>query len=111
LHLSFAEWAVLARVSREVRGAIAGRRVLREEVMERYLGMVGYRRWGWWEGNLEGETGVQGEVGYVEGIGKGREGEDVEPLVLTLEVRSLVHFVVTPCSFLLFSCLPCFRTS
>ena len=43
--LTFAEWSVLSCVSRELRILLQKSDDLREEVLERYLSTVGYRRW------------------------------------------------------------------
>ena len=43
--LTFAEWTVLSYVSRELRILLQKSDDLREEVLERYLSTVGYRRW------------------------------------------------------------------
>lgn len=45
--LSFPEWMALWSLSKEVRTMLEQVRELREEVLERYLGIVGYVRWRW----------------------------------------------------------------
>lgn len=44
-YLTFGEWSALFIVSKDVRKLVGGKRPLREEVLERFLGVVGYRRW------------------------------------------------------------------
>lgn len=58
-YLTFREWCAVMAVSKEVAHAVGENREAREVVLERFMGVVGYRRWA-----------------------RGRE-----PLTLTLEVR------------------------
>ena len=44
-YLSFGEWIALWITSKEIRSAVDDRAELREAVLERYLGAVGYARW------------------------------------------------------------------
>jgi hypothetical protein len=43
--LTFSEWSVLSSVNRELLLSLQRSDELREEVLERYLSTVGYRRW------------------------------------------------------------------
>lgn len=45
--LSFYDWCVLVAVSKEIRILLVRTKELREVVLERYLGTVGYSRWMW----------------------------------------------------------------
>ena len=44
---TFFEWCMLSRVSKATMSTIARSRPLREEILERFLHTVGYRRWAW----------------------------------------------------------------
>lgn len=45
--LTFSEWISIWSLTKEVRKMLEDVRELREEVLERYLGVVGYARWKW----------------------------------------------------------------
>lgn len=46
-YLSFSEWCILSGVSRHIRSTLVHKADLREEILERYLKIVGYARWMW----------------------------------------------------------------
>jgi hypothetical protein len=71
-YLSFYNWCVLASVSRVIRVVMVQKRDVREEILERYLWPVGYRRWIW--------TGAH-------------EFAEEEPLSLSLQVRIYFYFI------------------
>ncbi|KAL0069334.1 hypothetical protein AAF712_003699 [Marasmius tenuissimus] len=48
-YLSFSDWCSLFNTSKEIRLMISQNELLREEVLERFLGEVGYSRWVWRE--------------------------------------------------------------
>ncbi|KAL6300309.1 hypothetical protein BKA93DRAFT_802204 [Sparassis latifolia] len=66
-YLSFYEWCVVARVSKEVRTAVEDRRELTELVLERYLKTVGYTRW-WWDGPDPLFLTIQDLHSYMRGV-------------------------------------------
>ncbi|KAL0959005.1 hypothetical protein HGRIS_014318 [Hohenbuehelia grisea] len=44
-YMSFGDWCLLGAVSKQIRGVVLESPALREVVLERYLGTVGYARW------------------------------------------------------------------